>query len=317
MIFNPHAGRLTSLDEIQRAADELAKHGWQIEICESQSGADTTRLSREAAEQKLSAVFVAGGDGSIELAAAGLVDTETAIGVLPIGTANVLARQLGLPTRQITNRSNLVSSARQLAESQIQGVDVGRCNRELFLLWAGVGLDAYIVHNIEPRQRWQKLLGAGYYAASALAWAAAWKGLDLELTLDGRVVSGHFLLVIVSNIRLYAGGLATLSPNAVLDDGLMDLWLFDGESILDALRHAAELIAGKHIESPLARRLPVTDLRMRAAEPIQLQIDGEPLVVGNEVRIQVKPQALKVLVPSGSSEGLFKEKAIATRRQTG
>lgn len=305
LVFNPHAGRFPARPLLERAAQVLEADGWNIEIHETHSGEHLSQLALAAAETGMDAVFVAGGDGSIEHAVEGLSGSDTALGVLPIGTANVWAQELGLPIPNITHWTALEQTARRLARGRVRGVDVGRCNGKPFLLWAGVGLDAFIVHNIEPRESWQKLLGAGLYAAQAVATATAWKGITLQIQVDGRALDDHYLMVVMSNIRLYAGGLARLSPDAILDDGLMELWLFQGDSPTDALRHARDLLTGAHMKSQLVQRIQTSRLRMAANRPIPVQLDGEPFEPGREVEIGVHRRALKILVPADTSEALF------------
>ncbi len=197
--------------------------------------------------------------------------------MLPAGTTNVWAQELGLPIPGPLNPTALENCARNLAAGSIRAVDVGLCDDTPFLLWAGVGLDAYLVHRIEPRSRWQKHLGVPYYATSAIARAASWQGVYLTIEAGGQRIEGEFLLAILSNIRLYAGGLATLSPAACLDDGLMDLWLFHGHSFQDAVRRGFDLWSGKHLTSDHVKNLIVERMTLSATEPLYIQVDGEPI----------------------------------------
>jgi diacylglycerol kinase (ATP) len=167
LIFNPVAGRYPSRLLTERAATVLKKKGWRVEIETTQKGEDFTRLSRQAAKERLDVVVVVGGDGSINKAVAGLVGTETALGVLPAGTANVWAQEFGLPGLSWTRWMALEESARRLTSLRIAKVDVGLCNADYFLLWAGVGLDAFVVHRIEPRKQWEKHFAVVQYGMRA------------------------------------------------------------------------------------------------------------------------------------------------------
>jgi diacylglycerol kinase (ATP) len=97
LAYNPAAGRFPSRLLAGRAAKVLRASGWDISVKQSSNGAHITRLARQAAEDHLDAMFMAGGDGSINRAVAGLAGSETALGVLPAGTSNVFAQELGLP----------------------------------------------------------------------------------------------------------------------------------------------------------------------------------------------------------------------------
>ena len=305
VVYNPAAGRYPSQLLTERAMAVLRADGWNLRLEQTQSGAHITQLARQASEEKMEAFFVVGGDGSINRAVAGLIGTETALGVLPAGTANVWAQELGLPGLTWTRWMALEESARRLAGARVRKVDLGICNQRPFLLWAGIGLDAFIVHRLEPRRRWEKHFAVVQYAASAIYNASLWRGINLRVRVDQKDVSGNFLLAVVSNIRLYAGGYAELSPNARLNDGLMDLWLFKGETLADTVQFAWELLSGRHRESGQVQHFSFQNLRVESDTPLYLQVDGEALNVESGVDIQVKRHGLKVLVPEKTPHDLF------------
>ncbi len=304
--FNPAAGRYPSRMLVERAGNYFKAHGWNVQLEATHNGAHITQLARQAAMEGLDYFIIAGGDGSINRAIAGLVGSETVLGILPAGTSNVWAQELGLPGLTWTRWMALEESARRLADGQVKVVDVGLCNAEPFLLWAGVGLDGFIVNRMEPRSKWAKHFSVVRYAASVVWHSGFWHGMNLEVVVDGeRITSGHYLLAVVSNIRLYAGGIAELSPSARLDDGLMDLWLFDGETLGDTVQLAWELWSGKHVQSDRVRGLSFRDLQMESDAPVYVQLDGEPSSGEGSVAISVKPGALRVLVPRDVQNELF------------
>ncbi len=305
LAYNPAAGRYPSRLLAERAANVLRQSGWQVTLESTQSGEHITQLAHQAAAKGLEAFFVAGGDGSLNYAMAGLLNSETALGVLPSGTANVWAQELGLPGLSWTRWMALEESARRLARAEIHRVDVGLCNQYPFLLWAGVGLDAFVVHRIEPRNRWEKHLAVLQYAATVVWHASYWHGMNLKAEADGRTLQGHFLLALVSNVHLYAGGLATLSPEARLDDGMMDLWLFEGESLADTVQLAIDLLAGRHVQSSRVHHLAFKHLLLESDSRAYVQLDGEPFEVSSPITISVLPKALRVLVPVETPLPLF------------
>jgi diacylglycerol kinase family enzyme len=138
-----------------------------------------------------------------------------------------------------------------------------------------------------------------------------WHGLDLTVDGGDRKVSGRYMLAVVSNVRLYAGGLATISPAARLDDGRMDLWLFEGRSLEDTLQQAWDLWSGRHVRSERVQCIPFEKISLQAEAPIYLQLDGEPGYTGECLNIEVAPQALRVLVPKTVPQALFARPAIA------
>lgn len=310
LIYNPVAGRYPSGLLTERAANVFRQSGWRIEIAPTQSGAHLTRLAQEAATSGMDAVIVAGGDGSINQALPALIGSQTALGVLPAGTSNVWAQELGLPGLSWTRWMALEESARRLARPQVRLVDIGMANSSPFLLWAGVGLDAFIVHRIEPRSQWQKNLAVAHYAAVAVWNASMWHGLDLTVDGGDRQLRGRYMLAVVSNVRLYAGGLATISPSARLDDGRMDLWLFEGQSLEDTVQLAWQLWSGRHVQSERVQCIPFEKISLVAEAPIHMELDGEPGYSGECLNIEVAPRALRVLVPESAPQALFARPVI-------
>lgn len=307
LIYNPYAGRFPAGLLAGRAAEVLRQSGWEVSIKQSLDADHITRLACQAVEQGMDALFAVGGDGTVNLAARGLVGSQTALGVLPGGTANVFAQELGLPGLSWTHLTALEESARRLADAPVYEMDVGRCGDIPFLMWAGVGLDAFVIHHIEPRERWEKTFASLGYAASTVWHATFWRGINLRVTADDQQISGHYLVAIISNIHLYAGGMAQISPNACLDDGIMDLWLFEGDTIGDAVQRAWDLLAGRHLASDLVRHVPFRSLRMESDSPLYLQVDAEPLHRDTRsVEITIQPKALRIIVPEQTPRPLFK-----------
>jgi len=305
LVYNPAAGRYPSRLLTERAAKALREQGWEIYIEQTLNSSHIAQLATQAVDEDMDAFIVVGGDGSINHALPALIDTRTALGVLPAGTANVWAQELGLPGLSWTRWMALEESARRLLYAKICCVDVGMCNDRPFLLWAGVGLDAFIVHRIEPRKRWGKHFAIAHYATSAIWSASLWHGLNLRVNIDGREVSGHFLMGVVSNIHLYAGGFAQLSPDARLDDGLMDFWLFKGETIGDVVQRAWELWSGHHNRSDMVERFTFQNLILESDSPMYVQMDGEPMEAPDQITIMIRSKALRVLVPELTPLSLF------------
>ena len=307
LVYNPAAGRFPSTILTERAAQVLRNRGWSVQLAKTMGGSHITELAYRAVSENANAFFVAGGDGSINHAIAGLVGSSTALGVLPAGTANVWAQELGLSGLTWTRLMALEESARRLATASVYSVDIGFCNRVPFLLWAGVGLDGFIVNRIEPRSRWEKHFSVVQYAASAVWGASIWSGMNLSVSVDGERVSGRFLLAVASNIHLYAGGFAEISPMARLDDGVMDLWLFSGETLGETVRLALDMLAGKHQESDQSRKIPFRKMKLTSDSPLYVQLDGEPIEGGYCVDFEVEARGLRVLVPEGAPRRLFSD----------
>src|SRR5258708_3855007 len=273
LLYNPAAGRVPVRPFVKGTIRPLAAAGWQVEVAETLSGRHATQVAKQAAREKYDAVFVIGGDGTIGQVASGLIHTDTALAVLPAGTMNVWAMELGQPTFDWLHVGALRQNARLLSTASFHSVDVVVCNGRPFLLWTGIGLDAIAVGQLEPRSRFFKYVSVPQYVATTFWNAAVWHGMDLRVWADEQQVDGHFLLAVATNIRRYLGGLALLSPNAHLDDGMMDMWLMSGTNIADALRYYTDLVAGRHLTSDQARCLPFHQARIESDTVFSVHID--------------------------------------------
>jgi len=305
IVYNPAAGRFPSRMLTERAAEVLRAQGWQVRLEQTQGGPHITEMARQAVQQDVDAFFVAGGDGSVNCAVAGLWGSDTALGVLPAGTANVWAKELGLPDLTWARLMALEESARRQATATVREVDIGFCNGHPFLLWGGIGLDAFVVHRIEPRGRWKKSFAVAQYATSVIRQASLMGGVDLKVHTDGEEITGHYLLAVASNIHLYAGGVAEISPYACLDDGEMDLWLFAGDTWLEAVTHAWDLWSGRHVVSDQTRCIPFTNISLSSDSTLFIQMDGEAMGGSKVVNIEVRSKALRILFPENAPRALF------------
>jgi diacylglycerol kinase family enzyme len=217
--------------------------------------------------------------------------------VLPCGTANVWAQELGLPLpRRYALRGGwLAQAARALAKSEVRPVDLGRANGSHFLLWAGIGLDAYITAQVNPG--WLKrTFGAPGYILDTLISAARFRSVRARLMLDADAVEDRLLLAIVSNVQLYAGGVVRLDARARLDDGLMEAWAFRGEGLGDALAHLLRARRGRHWGAPGVWHGRIRRIIVETDPPALVHLDGDPLL-RTPVEIEVVPGALRALIP--------------------
>ena len=297
LLYNPIAGRFPVKPFLGSVTKTLVHAGWDVDVLATQSGEHATESARQAALENYDAVFASGGDGTIGQVAAGLVGTDTALGILPSGTANVLAVEFGLPIFSWTRWWALKENARTLTDAPVRAVDIGLCNGQPFLLWAGMGLDAMTIHAIEPRIRVEKFFAFPEYFVTTVRNASVWSGVSLRMWADNEEVEGHFMVAVANNIRRYMGGYAVLSPDAYMDDGEFDLWLLSGNNLGDALMRAYELWRGYHLSSDKARRIPFRTLRVTAESPFLVQTDGEPRPETRDALITIQPRALRMLMP--------------------
>jgi diacylglycerol kinase (ATP) len=303
LIHNPTAGPRDVQRSLKRVRSFLKRRGWSVEYQVTEKSGDTTRLSHAAAQEGYDVVIVAGGDGTINEAVNGLVGTRTALGVLPVGTGNMWAKQLGVPTYTLTNPLRLSEAAAGLAEGTVRRVDVGRVNDRHFLCWAGIGLDAQVTAELEPRQRHTKRLGALPYAIAAVLVARDFQGVRTRVFLDGKIVRGRTLLVLVSNIQQYIGTLR-VAPEVRIDDGLLDVFVFKGLGFPYAVRHLMKIISQRLLQDPRVVHRQAREVEVWTEWATPVQVDGDPTGT-TPVTLRAVPLALRVLVPPSAPPGLF------------
>ncbi|MGA9193427.1 MAG: diacylglycerol kinase family protein [Anaerolineales bacterium] len=307
LIYNPDAGRFPAGPLLPRAMRIFAEAGWSVDVKEGHNPEQLRSGAAEAAKEGLDAVFVAGGDGTVGLAADALAGSDTALGVLPSGTANVWAQEIGLPRLTWATPLALDEAARRLATGSVRDVDLGTCNGHSFLLWAGIGLDGKVVNSIGPRQPWTRAFVAAQHTILAFWEAMGWTGLELRVDALNQRWEGRFVVAVASNIRAYAGGLLELSPEAKVDDGLLEFWLLKGSSMRDVVGWVMEILLGQHVDDPNVTYFKADEAIFSADQPLPMQLDGEPHEAPNQIRFGVRHRAVRMLVPQGGWPDLFSQ----------
>ena len=304
LIYNPTAGPRAELRrDLQRVVDYVGERGWQVTMRSTRKPGDATALARAAVAANCKVVLVAGGDGTIREVVDGLVGSETAMGVLPVGTGNVWAKEIGLPTMTLTQPDRLLRATRMLVDGGVHRVDVGRAGNRYFLNCASVGIDSQVTEQMEPRTRASKQLGALAYLSAGARVASDFGGVRSTIIIDGRTIQAKIILILVSNIKLY-GGLVEMTPEARLDDGLLDIRVFKGMGPSWVFRHLAGVFTHRHLRDPMVDHYQGRRVTIYTAEPFPLQLDGDP-IGATPVLLEIVPRSLRVLVPQAASSKLF------------
>ncbi len=313
ILHNTLSGSPANAAKVERAAEALARRGVTVRLERPQTIEALKQTARQAIASHADAVLVAGGDGTLGTVAGELAGSPVALGFLPAGTANVWAKEIGLPRLSWRRPDALERAALNLMDGQARPADLGRCNGRMFLLWAGIGLDALVMHELGP-QRWlSRQLGLAYNTAATFVIATRWRGADMRVVVEGREAgesrewADHTLLVTVANIRWYGGGFFKLNPDAQLDDGQMEVWLIAGRTYGELLAHAWRAYLGRHVPHPRVACLTGDRMEIYTHAPQIVQTDGEPLAPTDHISIEVVPRAVRVLVPPQAPRGLFEE----------
>lgn len=282
IIANPVARRALPPHALEVAANVMRARGWRVVIDAATSAVDARRHAEQHARDGVEAVVACGGDGTLLTVVNGVRaagdDVQTAVGVIPAGTANVWAAEAGIP-RDPTRALALIEDGDR-RRIDIGVARIGDGERVRFLLVCGAGLDAAVVEAVEARPAWKRRLGRAAFGPPALAALAAWPAIDTRLVLDGdEVHAPHLLLTLAANSRRY-GGVATLAQHGELDDGLLEVTTFESmRSLPSRVALALQALRGRLDEREVrgvthrqARTITITPSR-----PLPVEVDGDSI----------------------------------------
>ncbi len=300
LIFNPTAGRQRAR-ALRQCVERLRLLGMEgLEVLETQKQGDALEMARAASRRGVQVVIAMGGDGTINEVINGVAGTQTAIGMLPAGTVNLTAQEIGV-TRDWRRACDVIVHGETLA------VPVGRVEvamtpdmgapRETrrFLMNAGVGLDAHAVQHISRRRK--DYLGKAEYLVSGIRslFAYAYPILRVE-DEAGAVREGHTL--IATNLESY-GLRIPMAPGGGLTQPWLNTCLYGKASIPAVVGDFLKTLVGRHIHSPSVSFQPARRLTIRSlGEAAPVQIDGD-FIGYTPVTIEIEPGALQLKVPIG------------------
>jgi YegS/Rv2252/BmrU family lipid kinase len=291
LISNPKTGRYASrrLRPIQETVSQLKSLGVDVELKLTTRPHEATDIAARAARNGSSDVFVAGGDGTINEVIQGLAGTKARLGIIPRGTANVLARELGLP---LDEQEAAAVAARGKSRRIHLGLAIDETNNVTrhFALMAGIGLDASIVRSVQPSLK--KRIGKGAFWISGLSHQASWSPHPFTLEIEGREYTATFAAI--GKAPRYGGDLA-ITPNARLEEPQFEVCMIETANrfrYLRLLSHAMR--AGMPRDNPAVRFVKTNKVLARGEAPVQ--IDGE-LIGELPMRFEIAPHSLEVIVP--------------------
>ena len=286
VVFNPVAGmRRASL--LWRVLDVLVANGIRIELSETHRPGHAEALAREAVCRGASMVVAAGGDGTIAEVANGLMGSSARLGVIPLGTANVMAHELALPFEP---RAVAAALAFGRTRPIWPGVVRTAAGSRLFVQMLGVGFDAQVVHHVPVVLK--RMFGRGAYAIQTLRELACYRFPPIHLRLDGEETQAAS--VIVSKGRLY-GGRFLLAPSACAGEPGFSVVLFDHAGIAAALLYGAALPLNLLSRAPGVRHVRARQVDFIGNEALPAQADGDA-AGWTPIAVTDAPAAIPVVV---------------------
>jgi YegS/Rv2252/BmrU family lipid kinase len=309
LIYNPASGQFSARRKaaVAQVLAVFREAGVEAEAIETREAGEATLHARQAIDAGCDAVLACGGDGTVHEILQSLVGTDVALGVIPLGTANALAANLGLVGAP-------AKVARQLLQAQPERISVGRIHYQdqagnpdsrYFIVAAGIGADALVMSRMDAGLK--RRLGYVLYMVECFrTWAtSSFPLFEAALPANGhgagRVVDVSQLLAV--RVRSFGGALRALAPGASLHNGNLSLLAFKTRSRVHYLKFLLAALAGRHTFNGAVELLetPSIDCRARngARESLLVEADGE--VLGSlPVRLEVVPHSLTLLVPPGA-----------------
>jgi diacylglycerol kinase (ATP) len=293
LIFNPAArgmqaqrGRL-----LQRVLSSLTAEGINVQATPTSGPGDATRLARDAVEARCEVVVACGGDGTVNEVVGGMAGSAVPLLVIPGGTSNVLARELGLPR-------DLIAGAALLRKGAVRRISLGRAGDRRFVLMAGIGVDAGIV--AASNSRLKRYLGEGAFWLAGFQQLARYHFSPFDLVVDGKSHRGTFALI--SKVKSY-GGPFQLTPQANLFSNQFAICLFQSEMRWRYLYYLSQVARGKHTALTDILMLKGRTIEATGSTKIHVQVDGELLGTLPQT-ISIQDNALSLIVPRARSTDL-------------
>lgn len=306
IIANPASGGSQSdaaLRELADTARWLTERGMPTELRLTRRAGHATELAHEAATAGYDMVIAAGGDGTVNDVIQALAGYRTALGVLPMGTVNVWAREIGIGLTAADARETLLHGVRRR-------VDLGRAGQRYFLMMAGIGFDAEVARRVEHGRLKRFGLKLLEYLATVGLLSVTRPSDAIRITIGSHKRHEQALMVVIGNTRLY-GGAMTFTRRAVADDGALDVVVIGSGGILHRINVLGRAFLRLPAAGPRVRYERTQSLRLEARRPVPVQVDGE--VIGFlPMTFSAAPQALSVIVPRHTPAGLFSHAPEAT-----
>ncbi|HET8799172.1 MAG TPA: diacylglycerol kinase family protein [Thermoanaerobaculia bacterium] len=254
----------------------------RIVACERKEDVDA--LVDEAESGGFDLLYAVGGDGTVHETAKRLVGRKPALGILPIGSGNGFARHIGL-----TDAAQSLAACRG---GRIETIDTAVAGEHPFLGVMGIGFDAMVADRFAS----SGTRGLESYVREGLRAFAAYRAEEYEISANGETLRRTAFVIAVANSGQY-GNNARIAPLASLQDGLLDVVIVDDTHLLDAAFLLARLFRGTLHRASGVTMLKTAEVVIRRASAGAAHLDGEPVMLGAELRVRVRPASLRLLVP--------------------
>lgn len=285
LIINPNSGTLSKKGIEKWLPGKLERMGFQVDVRHTDGPGDAKEIAAHCASRGDYGVLACGGDGTVNEVASGLIGTDTALGIVPMGSGNGFARHLGIPV-------DTDLSIRVIAQDNIQACDYGTVNGRPFFCTFGIGFDAAVSERFSRKHR----RGLNAYLVSAIDEFVKYRSAKYEIIVGDEVITDRAFLVAVCNASQY-GNNAFIAPAALTDDGLLDVIVVHDGNFIEKAWMGVEMLTGSIGNHGKIRAFRTNSLKIRSSEAESAHLDGEPIHFPGEVDIKCVPGKIKVFAP--------------------
>jgi len=307
LLYNPNSGRRRSrrVADVNAALSVLHGGGVEAHAAQTRAASDATDQARQAIADGCDTVFACGGDGTIHDVLQGIVGTDTALGIIPLGTANSLAHDIRLPlSPKGAAQAYLTAKPRRIAVGRIEYQDFSarRCSR-YFTVTAGIGVDAHLFYRLNPLLKRHLGMAAYCVKATRLWLTHNMEKFAIEIPEDGQIRRADVSQLLAVRIRYFGGVLRELAPGASLERDDLRMVLFHTRSRLRYLHYLmrgwfASEWKGQGIELVHRTDVTCTPLNTNSHPPSRIFVEADGELLGTlPAQITTVPDALTLLVP--------------------
>ncbi len=285
-IINPTSGPKRKVDVVAQIESYLDHGRFAHEVVYTEYAGHAPELANTAANNGCAIVVAVGGDGTVNEVARGLLNTDTALAILPMGSGNGLARHLRVPME-------LQGALGVLNTGKVTAIDSGSINGHPFFTTAGIGFDAYISSVFAG----SKKRGLQSYVELVMKEVRHYKHQPVKASINGNVIDTDCFVMAFANAAQY-GNNAYIAPEADIRDGLLDVCLVRKLDIIKALNLSYCMLTNQLAHADSAEYFKTTGVHVETEEPMMFHADGEFRGKTSAFDVQIEPLSLKVVTPN-------------------
>lgn len=285
-VINPISGTQGKEQILAWVNEKLDREKYDMEMVYTEYAGHAVQIAEQKAAEKAFAVVAIGGDGTINEIARSLVHTDTALGIIPCGSGNGLARHLQIPLDP-KKAVDIINGGR------LEVIDYGKINGIPFFCTCGVGFDAFV--SLKFSQAGKR--GPLTYLEQTLLESLKYRPEVYELEMDGNASTRYRAFLIACGNASQYGNNAYITPRATLDDGLLDVTILEPFTVLDVPSLSFQLFNKTIDQNSRIKTFQCKSLRIHRSKPGVVHFDGDPMMAGEDIEVSIVQRELKVIVP--------------------